>query len=161
MNESPKRATGGQPGNVNGAKSGVYALMKLRKMGKPDGRTAFGRMFRQREAEYTHALGGDLAPMMATLVNDVTWLDFYVGTIDGYLSGLRSLARKNKPHPLVDVRVKLANSRRENLKLIGLKRVTKPLTLDDLLAEDDEPDDETSQDEVGATNGGGESEGAA
>lgn len=124
--QSQKKAKGAQRGNMNSAVHGVYALMRWRRRhGLPDGRTAFGRNFREREKEYTQALGGDLSPMLATLVEDTVWQDFYVATCDQYLSQLRQFIRKGKAHPLVDVRVKLANSRRENLKLMGFKRTPK------------------------------------
>ena len=108
---------------------------------------------------YTQALGNDLSPMMATLVEDLVWLDFYVLTCDHHLSQLRQFVRKGKPHPLVDVRVKLANSRRENLKLMGFKRVAKDSeTLEEYLArtygnrDADENAAGAAQDGQGATN---------
>jgi hypothetical protein len=124
--QSQKKAKGAQPGNMNASFHGVYALMRWRRRhGLPDGRTAFGRNFKEREKEYTQALGSDLSPMLATLVEDTVWQDFYIATCDSYLSQLRQFIRKGKAHPLVDVRVKLANSRRENLKLMGFKRAPK------------------------------------
>ena len=124
--QSQKKAKGAQRGNMNASFHGVYALMRWRhRNGLPDGRTAFGRNFREREKEYSAALGGDLSPMMATLVEDTVWLDLYVMTCDQYLSAIRQFVRKGKTHPLVDVRIKLANSRRENLKIMGFKRVAK------------------------------------
>jgi hypothetical protein len=124
--QSQKRTRGGQKGNTNPAIHGVYALMRWRRRhGLPDGRTVFGRNFREREKEYKDALGGDLSPMLATLVEDTVWQDFYVATCDQYLSQLKQFIRKGKAHPLVEVRVKLSNSRRENLKLMGFKRAAK------------------------------------
>ena len=42
---------------------------------------------------------------------------------------LMRLRKSGKPHPLLDVRLKIAAYHRENLKLIGLKRVSKALII--------------------------------
>src|ERR1051325_3640094 len=125
--QSQKKAKGAQPGNVNAAEHGVCALMRWRRRNgsPPDESTEFGQEFRKIEKKYTQALGGDLSPMLATLVEDTVWLDLYVMTCDQYLSAIRQFVRKGKTHPLVDVRIKLANSRRENLRIMGFKRVAK------------------------------------
>jgi hypothetical protein len=51
---------------------------------------------------------------------------------------LKSVIRKGRPHPIVDARTRLAAHRRENLRLLGLKRVAKTLTLNEILAKDDD-----------------------
>jgi hypothetical protein len=75
--QSQKKAKSAQPGNMNASFHGVYALVRWRRRhGLPDGRTTFCRNFREREKEYTQALGGDLSPMLATLVEDIVWRIF-------------------------------------------------------------------------------------
>ena len=111
---------GGAPkGSSNNLQSGLYALMKLRKSGKPNGRTSFGKAFARRLNEYVVMYGGDPSPAEMNIMNDTTWVDFYTLSIDMELVG-RRLYRRGKVHPLLDVRVKLAAHRRENLKLLGV-----------------------------------------
>src|SRR5262245_17289941 len=125
MSDEVVKSKGGAPrGNTNGIQSGLYALMRLRKSGKPNGRTAFGKAFFKRESEYTLMYGGDPSPAERTLIMDTVWCDFYVAAIDLDLAG-KKLNRRGKPHPLIDIRVRLASHRRENLKSLGLRRVQK------------------------------------
>src|SRR5215510_7150863 len=123
-------SSGAPKGNSNGLQSGLYALMKLRKSGKPNGRTSFGKAFARRLNEYVVMYGGDPSPAEMTIMNDTTWVDFYTLSIDMELVG-RRLYRRGKVHPLLDVRVKLAAHRRENLKLLGLQRVAKEISWKD------------------------------
>ena len=123
---------GGPVGNQKALKHGLYGLMALRKKGKPNGRTSFGKAFRGAEQEYITAYGGDPSPMETTLITDTVWCDFYIILIDGDLVGKR-LIRKGRPHPLLEIRLRLAAHRRENLKALGLKRVAKDIP--DLAAE--------------------------
>jgi hypothetical protein len=57
----------------------------------------------------------------------------YIASLDTYLMGLKSLVRKGRPHPILSVRTHLSAYLRENLKTLGLKRVSKTLTVSDLL----------------------------
>jgi hypothetical protein len=57
----------------------------------------------------------------------------YIGSLDPYLMGLKSLVRKGRPHPILAVRTELSAHLRENLKTLGLKRVSKQFTATDLL----------------------------
>jgi len=125
---SPTRLnSGGRP-----LESGLYALMKLRKSGKPNGRTAFGKAFIKRQEDYVEQYGGDPSPAEMNLITDTTWTDFYVLAMDMELVN-KKLTRRGKAHPLLDIRVKLAAHRRENLKLLGLKRVQKAVDWRDAL----------------------------
>jgi hypothetical protein len=130
--EPPKKRTGGRnapggpPGNQHAKKHGVRGLQKARRVGKIDKRTSFGQAFERRKREYVSHLGGDqLSAMELAIVEDTVWTDFYVTAYDIYLSKLKSVIRKGRPHPIVDARTKLAAHRRENLKTLGLKRVAK------------------------------------
>jgi hypothetical protein len=49
--------------------------------------------------------------------------------------------RKCKIHPVYTLRAQLVAQRRETLKLLGLKRISKQITLQEILSQqDDEPD---------------------
>jgi hypothetical protein len=141
--ESPKKppsnrnAPGGPPGNQHAKKHGVRGLQIARKVGKIDKRTSFGQAFERRKRDYIAHLGGDLSAMELTIVEDTVWNDFYISHYDVYLSKLKSTVRKGRPHPIVDARNRAAAHRRENLKLLGLKRVAKALSLHEILAKDD------------------------
>ena len=58
----------------------------------------------------------------------------YVASLDNYLMGLKSLVRKGRPHPVLDIRTKLAAHLRENLKALGLQRRVKRLGVLDALS---------------------------
>ena len=124
------------PGNRNAVKHGVHSLTVARKRGKVDRRTSFGRAFEAGKKEYISHLGGDqLSAMELALVVDTVWTDFYIAAYDAYLSSLKSVIRKGRPHPIIDARTRLAAHRRENLKTLGLKRVAKQvLTVDQIKA---------------------------
>ena len=149
------KAGGAPPKNKNAVKHGLYTLIAQRRHGNVDRRTAFGRAFEARRKEYVQDLGGDLSVMQIAIVEDTIWSGFYVSTIDNHLAGLKHLVRKGKAHPLLEIRVRLAAHRRENLKTLGLKRVAKPAqSLEDVIAEYDNRDsDTTAQDAPGPTNG--------
>jgi hypothetical protein len=119
---------GGQKGNTNSVKHGAYGLLALRSKGRPNGNTKLGRAFRSREREYLADLGGEQNASLAErqLANDNTWCDFIIATMDFQLQGKRQLTRKGKPHPLIDLRMRVAAHRRENYKLTGVKRTPPP-----------------------------------
>ena len=135
-----RNAPGGPPGNQKAVKHGVRGLQIARKVGKIDKRTSFGQLFERCKREYIAHLGGDVSAMELRIIEDTVWTDFYTMNYDVYLSSLKSVIRKGRPHPIVDARTRLAAHRRENLKLLGLKRVAKTLSLHEILAkEDDKP----------------------
>jgi hypothetical protein len=126
-------APGGPPGNQKAVKHGVSGLMAKRRLGKIDKRTSFGQAFERRKREYVAHLGGEVSKMELAIIEDTVWTDFYTMNYDVYLSSLKSVIRKGRPHPIVDARTRLAAHRRENLKLLGLKRVAKTLSLQSIL----------------------------
>jgi hypothetical protein len=123
--------------------------MAKRKVGKIDKRTSFGQLFERCKREYIAHLGGDVSAMELRIIEDTVWTDFYTTNYDVYLSSLKSTVRKGRPHPIVDARTRLAAHRRENLKLLGLKRVAKTLSLNEILTkeakDDDKPADKESE----------------
>jgi len=129
---------GGQPGNTNKFQHGAYSLLALRIQGRPNGNTKLGRVFRQREREYIADMGGEenLSLAERQIANDNTWCDLIIATMDYQLEAKRQMTRKGKPHPLIDLRMRVAAHRRENYRLTGLKRVGKPVpTLEQIKAE--------------------------
>jgi hypothetical protein len=115
-------------------KHGAYSLLAMRtKEDRPDLNTELGRAFRAAEDEYLKDLGGreNASLAMRQLVNDSVWCDFLIATMDYQLEERRQLTRKGKPHPIIELRMRIAAHRRENYRLIGLERRTKPVTWDD------------------------------
>jgi hypothetical protein len=132
---------GGQKGNVNGFRHGAYSLLALRtKANRPNGNSKLGRAFRAREREYLADMGGEQNASLAErqLANDNVWCDLLIATMDFQLETKRQLIRKGKPHPLIDLRMRIAAHRRDNYKLTGVKRVPPPTkTLEQILSETD------------------------
>jgi hypothetical protein len=126
-------ARSGPPGNKNGVKHGLHGLIAMRQRGKIDHKTRFGRAFEARKKEYVDDLGGDLSIMELSIVEDTIWTEFYITVYDLYLSSLKSIVRKGRPHPITEARTRLAAHRRENLKAIGLHRRIKTTSINDLL----------------------------
>jgi hypothetical protein len=139
-NSGGKPGRSGPPHNQNNLKHGLYSLMAQRTDGKPNGRTAFGRAFKAREQEYITAYGGDVSPMEMTLITDIVWHDFYVSTIDAEIAK-GGLLTDGKAHPLLEYRPRFAAHRRDTLRTLGLKRVSKQLTVHDLLNDGSEQGD--------------------
>ena len=136
MNDAPsnngssvKKPGGAPKGNTSSFQHGAYSLLAIRTKGRPNGNTKLGRAFRAREKEYLRGdMGGDektLSLAQRQLANDNVWCDFILSTVDIQLSGKRQLTRKGRPHPLIDLRMRVAAHRRENYRLCGFKRVPK------------------------------------
>ena len=147
--------SGALPSNRNGFKHGLYFYKRLLSSDGLKRSTALYRALAEKEQELISSLGGDPSPQEKAIIADTVKTMLFLGSLDHYLTGLKSLVRKGRVHCVLSERTRLAAHMRENLKTLGLKRVTKPLTLDDLLAEDDEGDGEGRQDGPGATNGDG------
>src|SRR5262245_13956520 len=130
---------GGSPkSNTKNFQSGAYSLLAIRIKGKPDGNTKLGRAFRAKEREYSQDLGGDkdLSLAQQQIINDNVWCDFMIAAMDFELQNKKRMTRKGRPHPLIDLRMRVAAHRRENYKLMGLKRVLPPpKTLADYMRE--------------------------
>jgi len=145
----PGNAYGGPVGNQKAVKHGVRGLQAARKLGKIDKRTAFGQAFEKRKREYIAHLGGDVSTMEMAIIEDSIWTDFYITNYDAYLASLKSVIRKGRPHPIIDARTRLAAHRRDNLKLLGLKRKAKVVSLEEILnGDDDKPQATETNDET-------------
>jgi hypothetical protein len=140
---NPKKPVGAPKGSANHFQHGAYSLLAMRTKGRPNGNTKLGRAFRAREKEYLRDMGSDdktLSLAQRQLANDNVWCDFILSTVDIQLSGKRQLTRKGRPHPLIDLRMRIAAHRRDNYRLCGIKRVPKLLSLQSILEGDDKPE---------------------
>ncbi len=86
-----------------------------------------------RVKEYVSSMGGDASPQQLSLIHDTVKSEFYAEEKEAYLDKLKSRIRKGREHPLMEARRKDRAHIRENLKLIGLKRV--PREIPDLARE--------------------------
>src|SRR5262249_21532040 len=156
QNGNGGRSTRGGPlANQKAFKHGVRGLQAKRKLGRLDKRTSFGKAFEARRKEYVSHLGGDqLSAMELAIVEDTVWTDFYTAAYDAYLSSLKSVIRKGRPHPIIDARTRLAAHRRENLKTLGIKRVARVVGIDAIKARyENRHDDSTPADTQSPGNG--------
>jgi hypothetical protein len=150
------KARSGPPGNKNRLQHGLYSLRALLSGDGLDQRTSLYKALREKERELTVSLGGDPSPQEKAIIADTVKTMLFLGSLDHYLTGLKSLVRKGRVHCVLSERTRLAAHMRENLKTLGLTRQTKVPTLADLLAEDDDPDDEEARrDGLVPTNGDG------
>ena len=69
----------------------------------------------------------------------------YIASLDQYLMELKSLVRKGRPHPVLQIRTQLSTHLRENYKTLGLKRVSKQVSISDLLNGSEQPEGDTRQ----------------
>jgi hypothetical protein len=115
-----------------------------------DRRSSLYKALRLKEEELITALGGDPSPQERALIGDTVKVMLYLSTCDTYLSQVKSFIRKGRPHPVLSVRLQLASHLRENLKAIGLKRVSKQISLHDYVQQkygngESESDDQGDQ----------------
>ena len=145
----------GPPGNLNGVRHGLYSLRALLSGDGLDQRTSLYKALREKEQELIGSLGGDPSPQEKAIIADTVKTMLFLGSLDHYLTGLKSLVRKGRVHCVLSERTRLAAHMRVNLKTLGLKRVAKPAqSLEDVIAEYDNRDsDTTAQDAPGPTNG--------
>jgi hypothetical protein len=142
--EPPKKPTGGRnaPGgpkhNKYAVKHGLYSYKAVIEAGGIDRRSSLYKALREKEQELIAALGGDPSPQERVIIADSIKVMLYVGSLDQYLSTLKSLVRKGRPHPVLAIRTTLSAHLRENLKTLGLKRVAKTLSLQEILDKDDD-----------------------
>jgi hypothetical protein len=103
-----------------------------------DERTSLFKALREKEHELVTALGGDPSPQEQAIIGDSVKNMLYIASLDNYLMGLKSLVRKGRPHPVLAIRTQLSAHLRENLKTLGLKRVSRTLSLHEILSKDDD-----------------------
>ena len=124
---------GAPPKNKNALKHGLHAYKAMLNGNGLDERSSLFRALRSKEQELVTALGGDPSPQEQAIIGDSIKNMLYVASLDNYLMSLKSLVRKGRTHPVLSIRTQLSAHLRENLKTLGLKRVSKALTVQDLL----------------------------
>lgn len=136
VSQQKQRARGALRGNKNSLKHGLYKLKGLLDGDGLDKRTSLSRALVAKEQELVTALGGDdvVSPQERLIINDTVKTLLFLGSLDAYLTGLKSLVRKGRVHAVLGERTRLAGHLRENLKTLGLKRVVKTLTVEEMLA---------------------------
>ena len=133
-----RNAPGGPPGNRYALKHGLHTYKAMLNGNGLDERTSLFKALREKEQELVTALGGDPSPQEQAIIGDSVKNMLYIASLDNYLMGLKSLVRKGRPHPVLAIRTQLSAHLRENLKTLGLKRVAKSLTLNEILTKDDD-----------------------
>ena len=126
---------GAPPGNKNALKHGLHAYKAMLNGNGLDERSSLFRALRSKEQELVTALGGDPSPQEQAIIGDSIKNMLYIASLDNYLMSLKSLVRKGRAHPILAIRTQLSAHLRENLKTLGLKRVSKALTVQDLLSQ--------------------------
>jgi hypothetical protein len=131
-----RRASGAPKGNKNAITHSFYFYRRLLSRDGLDKRTSLYRALAEKEQELITALGGDPSPQEKAIIADTVKTMLFLGSLDHYLTGLKSLVRKGRVHSVLGERVRLAGHLRENLKTLGLKRVAREAeTIQDILAE--------------------------
>ncbi len=121
-------SAGGAPrGNKNAMRHGLYSLKAMLNGDGLDRRTSLYHALRDKEQELASALGGDPSPQEKAIIADAVKTMLYIGSLDAYLGGLKSLVRKGRVHNVLIERTRLAGHLRENLKTLGLKRMPKEI----------------------------------
>jgi len=124
----------GPPGNKNRWVHGVHGYRKLLEGSREhEIHTELREALQEKEKELATALGGDPSPQEKILIQDTVKNLLYVGGLDAFLATRKRFVYKGKPHAVLSTRTELAGHIRRNLQLLGLKRVTKSITLEDVL----------------------------
>jgi len=130
----------GRPiGNQKALKHGLYSLRALLSGDGLDQRTSLYKTLREKEQELIVSLGGDPSPQEKAIIADTVKTMLFLGSLDHYLTGLKSLVRKGRVHSVLSERTRLAAHMRENLKTLGLKRIAKGTELAPWEIADPEP----------------------
>jgi hypothetical protein len=130
---------GGPVGNQKGLQHGYYALVRFIKKrgGSLDRRTALGKMLTETERQIEADLGGDLSAAQRMLVEDVALDTLLLRGVNKKIVDVLPV-RKGRIHPLYGLRAQLISQRREHLKLLGLQRRQKTVSLEEILNRDDD-----------------------
>jgi hypothetical protein len=134
---------GGPAGNKNHLKHGYYSLVKIirNRRGALDRRTILGKMVLETARQLETDLGGDLSTAERMLVADVALDTLLLQALNNEVADASPIIEGKdglKAHPVYQLRAQLVAQRRETLKLLGIKRVSKALTVADMLNGQDE-----------------------
>jgi hypothetical protein len=127
--------SGPPAGNTNGVTHGYYSLKARLSGADLDKRTGAYKPLAEKEQELIAALGGDVSPQERIIIADTVKHLLFAASLDRYLMQLQSLVRKGKIHGVVSERTKIGVHIRENLKTLGLKRVSKEISWSDYFSE--------------------------
>ncbi len=122
-----KRGRSGPPANKNAMRHGLHHYKRLLSGDGLKRSTALYHALREKELELVSALGGDPSPQERFIIGYSVKTLLYIGSLDAYLMGLKSIVRKGRVHNVLIERTRLAGHLRENLKTLGLKRVAKEI----------------------------------
>ena len=131
-----RNAPGGPPGNKKALKHGLYSYRAMLNGDGLDERTSLFKALREKEQEFSVALGGDPSPQQQVIIGGVVKKLLFKASLENYVMGLKSLVRKGKAHPVLTMILQLDAQIREDLKALGLKRVSRTLSLQDILSAD-------------------------
>ena len=128
----------GPPGNKNNLKHGYYSLVKMvrNRRGALDRRTILGKMVLETVRQLETDLGGDLSTAERVLVANVALDTLLLQALNNEVADSSPIIEGKdglKAHPVYQLRAQLVAQRRETLKLLGIKRVSKTLTVTDVL----------------------------
>jgi len=108
-----------------------------------DKRTSLSHTLREKEQELILSLSGDPSPQERPIIADTVKTMLFIGSLDHYLTGLKTLVHKGKVRPALIERTWLAGYLRENLKTLGrLQCRVKVETLADVVESEEENGEE-------------------
>lgn len=96
-----KPGRSGPPHNKNHLKHGLTVYKAILNGGDLDQRTSLYRALKEREDGLITALGGDPSPQELIVISDTVKTLLFIGSIDSYLSSLKSLVRKGRVNPVL------------------------------------------------------------
>jgi hypothetical protein len=115
--------------------------MVRNRRGALDRRTILGKMVLETVRQLETDLGGDLSTAERMLVADVALDTLLLQALNNEVTDSSPIIEGKdglKAHPVYQLRSQLIAQRREHLKLLGPKRVSKTLTVTDVLNGQDE-----------------------
>ncbi len=116
-----KQGRSGPPHNKNAVRHGYYSYKSMLNGQGLDRRTSLYIALRDKEEELAETLGGNPSPQQWALIVDTVKTLLYIGSLDDYLSGLKSVVRKGRVHNVLIERTRLASHLKENLKILGMR----------------------------------------
>jgi hypothetical protein len=136
-----KPGRSGPPGNQNARTHGMYSLQRAvreRGLDAIDGRSALGRALREYRADLIRDLGGEpnLSTAQLHLVDLAVRDRLLLDSIDAALAERPLVNRKRGTvAPAVEARFRMADSATRRLVALGLKRVKRRKTVQEIMAE--------------------------
>ena len=111
---------GGQAGNINAVRHGRYARNRGALDRRLDRRSTHYKRIQLRAKELKKALGSEISPQKAWIVEDIARTETLLDGVDVYLSQLASPISKGRPRPALDIRLRLAAHIKDSLAKLGL-----------------------------------------